>query len=173
MHAGIPPTPPPGPDPPGPDIPPGADTPTLRGDPAPPRSRPSPRTRHTNPPPPGSRLLHNTVNEQLVCILLECILVVSMLVKGQSSSWIRSVYYSPLQDSHSHPIHTCFLMIASNEFDWLTCRFYKQVLYFDSLFHYIVTLVALRTPLSEYRLHYCISELWVVGRYVIYLIIPI
>ena len=28
---------------------------------------------------------------------------------------LKSIYNSPFKDSHSHPIHTCFPMIASNE----------------------------------------------------------
>ena len=27
---------------------------------------------------------------------------------------LKSIYNSPFKDSHSHPIHTCFPMIASN-----------------------------------------------------------
>ena len=27
---------------------------------------------------------------------------------------LKSIYNSPFKDSHSHPIHTCFLMVASN-----------------------------------------------------------
>ena len=28
---------------------------------------------------------------------------------------LRFIYNSPFKDSHSHPVHTCFAMIASNE----------------------------------------------------------
>ena len=28
---------------------------------------------------------------------------------------LKSIYNSPFKDSYSHPIHTCFAMIASNE----------------------------------------------------------
>ena len=28
---------------------------------------------------------------------------------------LKSIYNSPFKDSHSHPIHTCFPIIASNE----------------------------------------------------------
>ena len=27
---------------------------------------------------------------------------------------LKSIYNGPFKDSHSHPIHTCFLIIASN-----------------------------------------------------------
>ena len=29
---------------------------------------------------------------------------------------LKSIYNSPFKDSYSHPIHTCFAMIASNGF---------------------------------------------------------
>ena len=32
---------------------------------------------------------------------------------------LKSSYNSPFKDSHSHPIHTCFPMIANNEFQVL------------------------------------------------------
>ena len=42
----------------------------------------------------------------------------SMLVKVQSSvistDQLKSIYNRPFKDSHSHPIHTCFPLIASN-----------------------------------------------------------
>ena len=35
-----------------------------------------------------------------------------MLVKVWSSIWIKSIYNSPFEDSHSQPIYTCFPIIA-------------------------------------------------------------
>ena len=36
---------------------------------------------------------------------------------------LKSIYNSPFKDSHSHPIHTCFAMIASNVSIFLICYF--------------------------------------------------
>ena len=38
-----------------------------------------------------------------------------MQVKVINMNQLKSIYNSPFKDSHSHPIHTFFLIIASNE----------------------------------------------------------
>ena len=38
---------------------------------------------------------------------------------------LKSIYNCPFKDSHSHPIHTCFSIIASN-FRGAVPRFYEE-----------------------------------------------
>ena len=35
----------------------------------------------------------------------------------------KSIYISPLKDSRSHPIHTCFVMISSNALHFFTLMY--------------------------------------------------
>ena len=56
-------------------------------------------------------MLGDMGNERAVRILLDCILVMNKF---------KSMYNSPFEDAHSHPIHICFPIIASDVLDNLT-----------------------------------------------------
>ena len=57
----------------------------------------------------------------IYCFCFEMILIANFCIHASKGpviimNQLKYIYNSPFKDSHSHPIHTCFLKIASNEF---------------------------------------------------------
>ena len=59
-------------------------------------------------------------------------------------SQLKSIYNSPFKDSHSHPIQTCFPMIASNVHEiWHATKFQEKM---DAFFSAYLDVDVVRTP---------------------------